>query len=96
MIHIGQAVLNLKYRGSAQKLFLNEQYDFSESAAAIVERLVPAFQSELAALPKPSGLVPVTLHCSGLPARQQWFHRSPWPWCGGFYDRPPKVEVATA
>ncbi len=68
-----QSVLTLKYRGSAQKLFLNEQYDFSESAAAIVERLVPALQSELAALPKPSGPAPVSLHCSGLPAKQQWF-----------------------
>lgn len=68
-----QSVLSLKYRGSAQKLFLNEQYDFTDSAAAIVERLIPAFQSELAALPKPSGQAPVILHCSGLPARQQWF-----------------------
>jgi TonB family protein len=68
-----QSVLNLKYRGSAQKLFLNEQYDFTESAAAIVERLVPALQGELVALAKPAGQTPVTLHCSGLPARQQWF-----------------------
>lgn len=66
-----QETLSLKFRGSAQKLFFTDQYDFTEAGPQIAARLVPALKAELAGL-QASG-VPTALFCSGLPAQQQWF-----------------------
>ncbi len=66
-----QETLSLKLRGSAQKLFFADQYDFTEAGPHIAARLAPALKAELAGL-QASG-VPTALFCSGLPAQQQWF-----------------------
>lgn len=67
-----QAELNLKFRGSAAKLFFNVDYDFSDTAAKIVERLVAGLKSDLAPL-LGGGTAPSALFCSGLPVTQNWF-----------------------
>ncbi|MDP3071924.1 MAG: TonB family protein [Opitutaceae bacterium] len=68
-----QAELGMKFRGSAVKLFLNPDYDFSEAAAKIAARLASRLNSEIGALP---GAKPGSLACSGLPAAQQWLTHS--------------------
>ncbi|MBL9188588.1 MAG: PEGA domain-containing protein [Opitutaceae bacterium] len=68
-----QAELGMKFRGSAVKLFLNPDYDFTEAAAKIAARLTARLKSEISALP---GAKPGTLACSGLPAAQQWLTHS--------------------
>jgi outer membrane biosynthesis protein TonB len=67
-----QLELNLKFRGSGAKLFLNPDYDFGESAAKVVGRIAPSVKTELAALlqKKPT---PTAFFCAGLPAKQFWF-----------------------
>lgn len=66
-----QAELNLKFRGSAAKLFFNPDCDFSDNAAKIADRLAIALQADLAPLLKGQP-APTALCCSGLPAAQHW------------------------
>jgi TonB family protein len=67
-----QAELKLKFRGSAAKLFLNPDYDFTEPGPKVAARLAEALKSELArfVVDRPA---PTALFVSGLPATQQWF-----------------------
>lgn len=66
-----QAEFNLKFRGSAAKLFFNPDCDFTDHAAPIAVRLGVKLKTELAAIlgGQPA---PAALCCSGLPAAQHW------------------------
>jgi len=66
-----QAELNLKFRGSAAKLFFNPDCDFSEAGQKIAVRLGAVLKADLTPLlaGRPA---PVALYCAGLPAAQQW------------------------
>jgi outer membrane biosynthesis protein TonB len=67
-----QSELNLKFRGSAAKLFFNPDYDFSEVGGKIAARLAAGLKSDFAPLlaGRPA---PTEFYCAGLPAAQQWF-----------------------
>lgn len=67
-----QAELGLKFRGSAAKLFLNPDYDFTEAGAKITARLAGDLKKELTTL-QGDQPAPVALACGGLPGPQQWF-----------------------
>lgn len=66
-----QAELNLKFRGSAAKLFFNPDCDFTDSGPKIAARLGTALKADLAPL-LAGQPAPATLCCSGLPALQNW------------------------
>jgi len=66
-----QSGLNLKFRGSAAKLFLNPDCDFTDSASKIAARLASTLKAELAPL-LAGQVAPATLCCAGLPALQRW------------------------
>ncbi|HEY4246382.1 MAG TPA: PEGA domain-containing protein [Lacunisphaera sp.] len=66
-----QAELNLKFRGSAAKLFFNPDCDFTDSGPKIAARLGTALKADLAPL-LAGQPAPTTLCCSGLPALQNW------------------------
>ena len=67
-----QAELNLKFRGSAVKLFFNTDYDFTESGPKIALRLADAIKADLGRflVDRPA---PTELFVTGLPVTQQWF-----------------------
>lgn len=66
-----QTELGLKFRGSAGKLFLNPDYDFSETGSKIAARIAEGLKAELAPLlANRSGST--ELYCPTLPAAQQW------------------------
>jgi len=66
-----QAELNLKFRGSAAKLFFNPDCDFTESGPKIAARLGTVLKADL--VPLLAGQpAPTTFCCSGLPALQNW------------------------
>jgi outer membrane biosynthesis protein TonB len=66
-----QTELGLKFRGSAGKLFLNPDYDFSETGGKIAARLADGLKAEIAPLlANRSGST--ELYCSTLPAAQHW------------------------
>lgn len=65
-----QAELGLKFRGAADKLFFNPDYDFGDVAAGIANRLLGVLKSEIA--PLLSEFKPRVLGCVSLGARQQW------------------------
>jgi TonB family protein len=67
-----QSELNLKFRGSALKLFLNPDYDFSDVAANIATKFAAVLQPAITPLLAQSE-APATIFCGGLPAKQQWF-----------------------
>ncbi len=67
-----QAGLGLKFRAAAAKLFFNSDYDFSETAGAIAERLAAVLRPAIAAL----GCAPTTLHVAGLPHGQAWLAKA--------------------
>lgn len=64
-----QGALGLKFRGSAARLMFNESYDFSDSAAKIVEPLSVGIRG---ALPNLGAIAPSFFVCSGVLARQTW------------------------
>ncbi len=64
-----QEALGLKFRGSAARLLFNESYDFSDSAAKIVEPLVNGIKQSLPAL---GAVAPASVLCSGILAKQGW------------------------
>lgn len=66
-----QTELGLKFRGSAGKLFLNPDYDFSDTGGKIAARIADGLKAELAPLlANRSGST--ELFCPTLPAAQQW------------------------
>ena len=67
-----QAGLGLKFRAAATKLFFNADYDFSETAGPIAERLAALLRPAIAAL----GCTPTTLHVAGLPEGQAWLTKA--------------------
>ena len=67
-----QAGLGLKFRAAATKLFFNADYDFSETAGPIAERLAALLRPAIAAL----GCAPTTLHVAGLPEGQAWLAKA--------------------
>lgn len=67
-----QAGLGLKFRAAASKLFFNNDYDFSETAGPVAERLAALLRPAIASL----GCAPTTLHVSGLPAGQAWLAKA--------------------
>lgn len=69
MAEATQGALGLKFRGSAARLMFNESYDFTDSAAKIVEPLAVAVRT---ALPTLGATAPSQLVCSGVLARQTW------------------------
>lgn len=69
-----QAELGLKFRGSAAKLFLNEQYDFSEAGCRIAGRLLATVKSELAGI-RGTQPEPKLIFAGGLRRHQQWLIR---------------------
>jgi chemotaxis protein histidine kinase CheA len=66
-----QAEFNLKFRGSAAKLFFNPDCDFTDHAAPIAVRLTGKLKTDLASIlgGQPA---PAAFCCSGLPAAQHW------------------------
>lgn len=66
-----QGELNLKFRGSAAKLFFNPDCDFTETGPKIAARIGTALKADLAPL-LAGHAAPTSLSCSGLPALQQW------------------------
>lgn len=66
-----QTQLGLKFRGSAAKLFFNDQYDFTDAAPAIAEKLAASLRSELGALAGKQDPI-AQLVCPSLSAKQQW------------------------
>ncbi|MET0262484.1 MAG: hypothetical protein ABW223_06275, partial [Rariglobus sp.] len=67
-----QAGLGLKFRAAAGKLFFNNDYDFSETAGPIAERLAALLRPAIATL----GCSPTVLHVAGLPAGQAWLAKA--------------------
>jgi len=67
-----QSELNLKFRGSALKLFFNPDYDFSDVATNIATKFAGVLQPAIAPLLNQQP-APATLFVGGLPAKQQWF-----------------------
>lgn len=67
-----QAEFNLKFRGSAAKLFFNPDCDFSDHASQIAGRVVVSLKRDLTPL-LTGQPAPTALCCSGLPAAQHWF-----------------------
>lgn len=67
-----QAGLGLKFRAAATKLFFNADYDFSETAGPIAERLAALLRPAIEAL----GCAPTTLHVAGLPEGQAWLAKA--------------------
>ncbi len=65
-----QVELGLKFRGSADKLFFNPDYDFSDVAAGIAGRLIAGLQADLG--PLLAQFKPVALHVGSLGSSQQW------------------------
>lgn len=63
-----QAELGLKFRGAAEKLFFNPDYDFTDIAAGVAGRLAGPLKAELSALE----LKPTALFCGTLGAHQHW------------------------
>src|SRR5258708_8131163 len=70
VIEAVQAELNLKFKGSATKLFFNEFYDFSEIGPKIATRIAAALQPSLNKIATAGQ--PTHLHIAGLPAKQLW------------------------
>ncbi len=68
-----QEALGLKFRGSAARLLFNESYDFSDSAAKIVEPLVNGIKQSLPAL---GAIAPASILCGGILAKQGWIAQS--------------------
>ena len=66
-----QNELNLKFRGSAAKLFFNPDCDFTDSGPKIAARLGAALKADLAPL-FAGHAAPTALCCAGLPALQHW------------------------
>lgn len=67
-----QAGLGLKFRAAAAKLFFNSDYDFSETAGPVAERLAAVLRPAIAAL----GCAPTVLYVAGLPAGQSWLGKA--------------------
>jgi len=67
-----QAGLGLKFRAAASKLFFNNDYDFSETAGPVAERLAALLRPAIATL----GCAPTALHVAGLPAGQAWLAKA--------------------
>ena len=67
-----QAHLGLRFRAAATKLFFNADYDFTDAAGPIADRLVALLQPAIAAL----GCTPTALHMVGLPAAQAWLAKA--------------------
>lgn len=67
-----QAGLGLKFRAAASKLFFNNDYDFSETAGPIAERVAALLRPAIAGL----GCAPTALHVAGLPAGQAWLAKA--------------------
>ncbi|CAM2921238.1 hypothetical protein [Rariglobus hedericola] len=67
-----QAGLGLKFRAAAAKLFFNNDYDFSETAGPVAERLAAVLRPAITAL----GCAPTALHVAGLPAGQAWLAKA--------------------
>jgi hypothetical protein len=65
-----QGELGLKFRGAADKLFFNPDYDFADVAAKIAARLLSTLKPELD--PLLTEWQPAALYCSLFGARQQW------------------------
>ena len=67
-----QTELNLKFRGSAVKLFFNVDYDFTDSGSKIASRLADNLKADLGRflVDRPA---PTELLVTGLPVTQQWF-----------------------
>jgi hypothetical protein len=65
-----QGELGLKFRGAADKLFFNPDYDFTDVAAKIAGRLLGTVKPELD--PLLAEFKPGALYCSLFGARQQW------------------------
>jgi len=66
-----QGELNLKFRGSAAKLFFNPDCDFTDSGPKIAARVGATLKTDLAPL-LAGQAAPTALACSGLPALQGW------------------------
>lgn len=63
-----QQALNLKFAGSAAKLFHEGIYDFSDTASILLQSLVSACQSSLESLPGK----PDYFYCSNLLSHKKW------------------------
>ena len=67
-----QAGLGLKFRAAAAKLFFNSDYDFSETAGPVAERLAALLRPAITAL----GCAPTALYVAGLPVGQAWLAKA--------------------
>jgi hypothetical protein len=67
-----QAGLGLKFRAAAAKLFFNNDYDFSETAGPVAERLAALLRPAITAL----GCAPTAFYVAGLPAGQSWLAKA--------------------
>jgi hypothetical protein len=67
-----QAGLGLRFRAAATKLFFNADYDFTDAAGAIAERLAVLLRPAIASL----GVTPTSLYVVGLPNAQAWLTKA--------------------
>lgn len=63
-----QSALGLKFKAAASKLFFNDNYDFTETSAAIAAEFSPGLLAALG----PAASTARALHINGLPPGQGW------------------------